>query len=421
MGNRLTTKEFIKKAQKVHGDNYDYNLVEYVGTTTRVKIICNEHGEFEQTPRKHLSGNGCPLCGMTKRRITHEQFILKAKEKHGNKFDYSETEFIHYRIEIKIICPEHGEFYQLPLTHLNSHGCPQCAKLIKFSTKKHTTKTIIEKFIEVHEDRFDYSLVDYINVDTNVKIICREHGVFEQMPYLHLKGQGCRICSNKTYTKEIFISKSNEIHNNKYCYDLVKFINGQTSVEIICNKHGIFCKIPWKHMNGFGCPECFIESRKLPQEELINRFINIHGDKYDYSKVEYRGMSEKIEIICSIHGSFLQSPSHHAEGCGCPKCCCTNKSKIADEWLKSLNIEGLKPEFPIITKSGFRYIVDGYDPLTKIIYEFLGNFWHGNPEFYKAEDINPKNGISFGELYRQTIEKINNLQLDGYNVIYKWG
>ncbi len=128
---RLTTEEFISRARRVHGNKYDYALVEYSGTFTRVKIICREHGEFEQKPTKHLIGHGCKTCGRlafaNATRLNTEQFIAKAKRVHGDKYDYSLVSYETTELPVKIVCPAHGEFEQKPKSHLLGRGCRKCA------------------------------------------------------------------------------------------------------------------------------------------------------------------------------------------------------------------------------------------------------------------------------------------------------
>jgi len=128
---RLTTDEFISSARRVHGNKYDYALVEYSVTDIPVKIICREHGEFEQRPHNHLSGHGCNTCGglatANARRSNTEQFIAKAKRVHGDKYDYSLVSYERAVLPVKIVCPAHGEFEQKPKSHLLGRGCRKCA------------------------------------------------------------------------------------------------------------------------------------------------------------------------------------------------------------------------------------------------------------------------------------------------------
>ncbi len=128
---QLTTEEFISRARRVHGNKYDYALVEYSGTHIPVKIICREHGEFEQTPNNHLAGHGCQTCGklaaVRARRLNTEQFIAKAKRVHGDKYDYSLVSYERHELPVKIVCSAHGEFEQMPRGHLLGSGCRKCA------------------------------------------------------------------------------------------------------------------------------------------------------------------------------------------------------------------------------------------------------------------------------------------------------
>lgn len=125
MGKRLTTKIFIARAKEIHGDKYDYSEVEYVNYKTKVKIICPIHGEFWQTPREHLNGNGCQKCSGVQRMNT-DLFIQRAIEVHGDTYDYSKVKYTNNRTKVCIICPVHGEFWQSPDSHLLGCGCPKC-------------------------------------------------------------------------------------------------------------------------------------------------------------------------------------------------------------------------------------------------------------------------------------------------------
>ena len=130
MAARKTTSEFIKDSKKIHGDKYDYSLVEYIGARTKVKIICPQHGEFEQRPGAHFNGGrGCKQCGFNiRQRLTTEQFIERARKLHGDKYDYSLVQYVNNRTKVKIICPKHGEFEQVPSSHCNGNGCKKCNK-----------------------------------------------------------------------------------------------------------------------------------------------------------------------------------------------------------------------------------------------------------------------------------------------------
>ena len=132
MPKKKTKEEFIKEATENHKDKYDYSKVEYVNNHTKVCINCPKHGEFWQTPHAHNQGQGCLKCGIEKRSekktSTKEEFIKKAREKHGDKYDYSKVDYVNNATKVCIICPEHGEFWQRPNEHLNGRGCHECAK-----------------------------------------------------------------------------------------------------------------------------------------------------------------------------------------------------------------------------------------------------------------------------------------------------
>ena len=128
---RKTTEQFLKEAINKHGDKYNYSKVDYITAHTKVCIICPKHGEFWQTSNKHVTvGRGCPKCAWEKTslrsRLTTEQFIKKAKAIHGDKYDYSKTDYVNSHTKVCIICPEHGEFWQIPTDHLSGCGCPKC-------------------------------------------------------------------------------------------------------------------------------------------------------------------------------------------------------------------------------------------------------------------------------------------------------
>lgn len=185
---KSTTDEFIKKAKIIHGDKYDYSLVNYITNHKKVKIICMKHGIFEQEPSNHLNKQGCPKCNG--KNMTSNDVINKFKSVHGNTYDYSLVNYVNINSKIKIICPKHGIFEQNYLNHLSGNGCPKCYGGVKF-----TQQQFIEKSKSIHGGKYDYSLVNYINARTKVKIVCPKHGIFEQIPQHHIKGSECPSCN----------------------------------------------------------------------------------------------------------------------------------------------------------------------------------------------------------------------------------
>ena len=325
---------FIEKAKKVHGDKYDYSKVEYINNHTKVCIICPEHGEFWQTPQSHLYNKGCKKCSFKKMGINKtkntEWFIKKAKLVHGDKYDYSKVEYNGNRKKICIICPEHGEFWQIAANHLKGAGCPKCNRVKLSLIKTKTIDEFIKQAKKVHGYKYDYSKVEYNGCEEKVCIICPEHGEFWQRPSVHLNGCNCPKCSNENfpikYTTNEFIEKVKKIHGDKYDYSKTEYFGSNKEIKIVCPKHGEFKQKASSHLSGAGCPKC-ADNQKITTEEFIKRAKNIHGEKYDYSKVNYKWNREKIEIICHKkdkngieHGSFFTTPHTHLQGSGCPKC-----------------------------------------------------------------------------------------------------
>ena len=264
----MKTKNFINKAIIKHGNRYDYSKVEYANNNTKVCIICPKHGEFWQMPKDHLDGCGCPLCCKRNRRYTQKEFIEKAKKIHGDKYDYSKVEYVNNNIKVCIICPEHGEFWQMPKLHLKGSGCPLCCK----RNKQYTQKEFIEKAISIHGNKYDYSKVEYIDGNTKVCIICPEHGEFWQTPHAHLNKRGCNKCVRPSYDTESFIKCSKEIHGDKYDYSKVEYVNTKTKVCIICPEHGEFWMKPNVHLQGSGCALCLKKGEDKLYIELVNYF-----------------------------------------------------------------------------------------------------------------------------------------------------
>ena len=186
---------------------------------------------------------------------------------------------------------------------------------------KLNTEEFIQRSILIHGSRYDYSSVVYKNYDSKVKIICYLHGEFEQRPNDHLSGNGCAKCNgNAKLTTKEFIIKASKIHNNKYDYSLVNYINGSTHIKINCYKHGIFESRANSHLQGAGCRKCSNENQSLTNINFVLKAIGCHGNKYDYSSVIYTNNSTKVKISCPLHGEFEQRPADHLKLIGCPKC-----------------------------------------------------------------------------------------------------
>lgn len=191
---------FIEKAKKAHGEKFDYSRVKYINNRTKISIICPIHGIFFQTPEKHIFTKGCKKCSFENLSITktksNKTFIINAINIHNNKYDYSKTLYIHCHKKIDIICPIHGIFSQSPSTHLKGQGCVKCGYDKLSISNSNNTEYFITKSNIHHGDKYNYSLVEYINNKTKVKILCPIHGEFSQKAADHLNGCGCPRCNS---------------------------------------------------------------------------------------------------------------------------------------------------------------------------------------------------------------------------------
>ncbi|RWZ87297.1 MAG: hypothetical protein EO766_12290 [Hydrotalea sp. AMD] len=302
----------------------------------------------------------------------------------------------------------------------------------------------ISKANRIHNNKYNYSDVVYVNSHTKVTIICELHGNFNQLPTNHLQGQQCPICGiNKrtqclTKTQEAFVLESSIIHNNKYDYSLVKYINTHTKVDIICPIHGLFSQKPSNHLNlKQGCPKC-----------IVSRRINTNLSKYNVCNPKQKHMVTALKFLQDkewLKDQYLikgKTALHISDELGLDNTGSTvgkwlyrhnipirhnvGFSQKCIHWLSNIaqieNIEiqhaGNIGEYKI---SGTRYKVDGYCEETNTIYEFHGDCWHGNPILFKSSEYcNPWSSLTAGELYKQTIQREELIRQLGYNLVVKW-
>ena len=223
------------------------------------------------------------------KRKTLEEFIEQAKHVHCNKYDYSKVEYVNNKTKVCIICSEHGEFWQKPNNHLNGHNCPQCYKKKHIKNcRKITNKAFIQKFFQKYGNLYDLSLIDYINSKTKIRVICHEKD-----------------------------------SNN--------------------NEHGEFWTTPNSLLMGHGCPKCYNQKRNLTRKLTTKKFIEqakkVHGEIYDYSKVEYVHSHCKVIIVCKKCGrEFNQLAYDHLNGKGCKFCKESKLEKSVRLFLKKQNV-----------------------------------------------------------------------------------
>lgn len=285
---------------------------------------------------------------------------------------------------------------------------------------KSNTKEFIEKSIKIHGDTYNYFFVDYKGSGIKVDIWCKTHQVFfKQKPNHHLRGVGCPHCANniKLTTKQ-FIEKANKVHNHNFIYDKTEYKTSGEKVWIECKNGHMFEQIAKDHLNGFGCSECS-GHKKYTKESFIEKAIKVHKNKFFYDKTIFIDMNTDIEIGCKKHGYFLQNPRNHIFGSKCPSCAKGSISLRERAWLNKIKDSGVNLYRQFYIKK-LKMKVDGFDPITKTIYEFHGDYWHGNPIFFKPQDYNIKAKDTYGNLYQQTLEREFKILESGYNLIVMW-
>lgn len=286
------------------------------------------------------------------------------------------------------------------------------------------TQWYINRAREIHKDFYSYELVENIKRNTDrIDIVCPIHGVFNQIVSCHINAkQGCSACSgNKKRTKEDLFEQFKSVHGDKYSYGEFEYRGNKQKIPIICPKHGEFLQGVKEHYLGGGCPQC-APNYKLDKETFLVKLEEKLGKekvaKLDYSDFEYIGYDTITTVSCPKHGPYEVTPHKLMSGYGCKRCV-TNSSNSENEWLDELNIPDLRRQCSIRV-NGRAWIVDGYSPSTNTVYEFHGDFFHGNPQYFHPEDENPVSKKTFGELYLKTKKKQEMFENDGYIYKYIW-
>lgn len=295
--------------------------------------------------------------------------------------------------------------------------------------KAKTRDELISLYKEKHGNFYDYSLMDLENkTNGKIRIVCPEHGEFLQNHNDHIRA-GCPECGKqkvKTKLSKVLINGIEDLETkfgHLFDFSSANYNNSGSTLNLKCKKHNVFFKNTAYHIvRGAGCPECKKEKvsakKKLGITEFISRSVGKHGSKYSYSLVEYKTLLDKVEIVCPNHGPFYQKPREHLRGCGCPICASTTVSVVSQKWLNSFGIDLLR-EHRIDHANGY-YSVDGYDPKTNTVYEFYGDYWHGNPAQFDPDNINTSVDKKFGELYNNTMLREQVISSLGYNLITVW-
>ena len=281
----ITTESFIKKSKEKHSNKFSYNKTFYVNQKTKLKLICNQHGEFETYPNNHLQGMGCcPKCQSISNGLIHKKdkisFIKKATEIYGDKYDYSITDYVHSLKKVSIICRTHGPFEINPSNHINNRqGCPKCG----FESRKNLSRKGLNSFLNELCNKKNYDQYDFSRVTSfenrnysTIECVCKRHGVYYTNPRSVLRSNffGCRSCKieGDRYDNSKFIEISKKLHNNYYIYDKVNYIKSHEDIIITCPKHGDFICKAYIHMGGGGfCPKCtsYVSSYEIEISDFL--------------------------------------------------------------------------------------------------------------------------------------------------------
>ena len=287
----MNTQDFIKRAIEIYGDEYDYSKTEFIDWSTKVIVTCKKHGDFEVSPRHHVyRHHGCSKCrgkhiSETKQH-SQDYIIEKAKQVHGDKYDYSMSVYNGTDKEMNIICPIHGVFKQTPYNHIYKKcGCPKCKYEYLSNKFRLGVDNILSKFKERHGDKYQYPYIDkeYVNNRSKITIVCPIHGVFKQIAMKHLQGQGCPYCHESKLEKEIgnFLERNKIEYEKQKKFEWLKF-NKPLSLDFFLPKYKIAI-------------ECQGEQHYKPIEHF--------GGENEYNVVSDRDIVKKSQ--CNSNGIKL--------------------------------------------------------------------------------------------------------------------
>lgn len=403
MSTKMSQEKFVQRVGDIWGDQVDVSQAIYVNKKTPITAVCVKHGEFSQKPQYLLAGAvGCSKCKGEKysarQVLTQEQFLEKAQEVWGDRWDYSETEYTAWAGTITVICREHGPYNQRVAVHMRGGlGCKECFKL----SNEKTHEDFLSKAVPKWGDRWDYSKVkSFSRWDDKVVIGCREHGRwFDQVAYNHVTGSvGCADCVRESKARKMsttpqdFLEVIHKVWGERWDFTETQYTNSSTRVTARCRDHGNFQQLPYEMSVGaVGCRQCYVQSRQgvglFSSQDFIDRSFDIWGDRWDYSLTEYQGANIPVKIRCKKHNiAFTQRPINHWSGqVACPSCRKQGTSK-AEKEMHQVILEASPEARSQVTRlmSNGRWEIDSYVPSQRVGFEFNGLFWHS--EFKKDND-----------------------------------
>ena len=382
---RVTKEEFIERSKGVHGDKFDYSKVNYISTRQKVDIICKNCGNvFQQLPKNHMNGQGCPNCSFSgepreKRSKHFTDFIMK---EYGNEFTFPnpKEEYIDKKSRITTICNRCGSEYHVMAEYLVAHHfkCTKCDYLYSYEELKEKTGLDIVPFEGLRKDK--------------VEVICKKHGPHVALISSILKGKGsCRKCAletavkNKRLTPEEFSKRLQEKFNNVVVPYLDEYVDTSTPMTFKCTTCGAeFKRKPntflCGHLDG-ACPNCTKQKQSERRTKTIEEFIEeakmLYGeDAFDFSKTTYTKSDEKVRIKCNSCGKYFEKEANSfLQGFGCPY------HHLSRSILEEEIFEYVSSIYDGEILSNDRKILSGleldiYIPTLKLGIEFDGLFWH---------------------------------------------
>lgn len=245
--------------------------------------------------------------------------------------------------KVCVHCKLHGDYWITPKNYLKGHRCAKCAREYVSQSRLKDKEAIIKKANSVHNNKYNYELVlEKLFLRKKYKIICPIHGEFEQRMDCHLLGHECHKCSNSYQrTQDEVIEEFRQIHGDKYDYSKVDFKGMHIKITIICPIHGEFEQTPSRHISGRGCWKCG-GSKKLTTQEFVEKANKVHNNYYNYAKTSYINSQTKVVVTCPIHGDFLITPNNHLKGEGCPICKMSSLERKVEQFLNDNRIDYLR-------------------------------------------------------------------------------
>lgn len=334
------------------------------------------------------------------------EHLKKIIEIHGERFTFTNVEFLHWYKEVTVKCNKHNITFDKQLgkllfkangEYVKFIGCKECSR------EKNLLDTVgfRNRLKKIFGNKYKIGKTKILNFRNTIIVECPIHGKFDSTPARLLQGKGCRLCGiiNRTHNNDIFINKAIKIHGMRYDYSLVKYISSREKVKIGCPEHGFFEQRAEAHIRGQGCDKCRALNSRNSYESFIDKANMIHDFKYTYSKESYSVIDKKMDIFCPIHGLFQQRPAYHINRAqGCPECISSKGENVIRDFLIKNKIE-YKREYKI---PGYSYRYDFYLPKINMLIEYDGKqhfiaipFFGGEPglKILQKNDL-IKNGLA---------------------------